>query len=285
MNMVAIMQGRLLPPIGGRIQAFPAGSWEKEFKLAQSAGIEGIEWIVDGTDWSSNPLFCEDGRRRCAELRDATRIDVPCVCADSLMELPLAGNTRREIEYRIDMLARLLECCAACGIPRMDLPFVDNSAIHDDEEFARVVTALRRVEPSARADRITLCIESSLTPSRLCDLVRAVGSEQVQLNFDSGNSASLGYDPIEEIELIGQWIKTVHVKDRLRGGGTVPLGSGSADLPTVFRCLAKAGYEGPFVLQAARTGDGVKAAASNARLVRALWAAAGAAEEGMAPST
>ncbi len=44
----------------------------------------------------------------------------------------------------------------------------------------------------------------------------------------------------------------MHLKDRVRGGGTVPLGTGAVDFPTVFAGLAKAGYRGDFILQSAR---------------------------------
>ena len=41
---VGIMQGRLVPPVDGRIQAFPAENWKDEFELASDAGLACIEW-------------------------------------------------------------------------------------------------------------------------------------------------------------------------------------------------------------------------------------------------
>ena len=72
------------------------------------------------------------------------------------------------------------------------------------------------------------------------------------MNYDMGNSASLGYDPRREIGLLGEYIINVHIKDRIRGGGTVPLGEGDTDFGTVFTELENAGYEHDFILQAAR---------------------------------
>ncbi len=40
---LGIMQGRLVPPVDGKIQAFPAGSWERELLLARQAGLDLIE--------------------------------------------------------------------------------------------------------------------------------------------------------------------------------------------------------------------------------------------------
>ena len=45
---------------------------------------------------------------------------------------------------------------------------------------------------------------------------------------DIGNSASLGLNPLDEFEAFGDRILNVHVKDRVLGGTTVPLGLGNA---------------------------------------------------------
>ena len=56
------MQGRLLPPLGSTIQAFPAERWTEEFANAVGAGVDGIEWIYDAPDAESNPLASIAGR-------------------------------------------------------------------------------------------------------------------------------------------------------------------------------------------------------------------------------
>lgn len=71
-----------------------------------------------------------------------------------------------------------------------------------------------------------------------------------------GNSASLGYLPNEEFELYGDRIINVHVKDRLLHGKSVPLGEGSVDFESVFKCLKSANYNGNYILQTAREAQG-----------------------------
>ena len=51
MKEIGIMQGRLLPPVGEHIQAFPAKSWREEFAIARECGLGMIEWIFEGNDW------------------------------------------------------------------------------------------------------------------------------------------------------------------------------------------------------------------------------------------
>ena len=50
----------------------------------------------------------------------------------------------------------------------------------------------------------------------------------------------------------------MHIKDRVLGGGTVPLGTGDADFPAVFNGLARLGLPGDYVLQIARPDSGLE---------------------------
>jgi len=52
----------------------------------------------------------------------------------------------------------------------------------------------------------------------------------------------------------------VHVKDRVRGGPTVPLGLGSASFEEFFQIARDKGYKGLFVIQGARGKDDVATA-------------------------
>jgi hexulose-6-phosphate isomerase len=74
----------------------------------------------------------------------------------------------------------------------------------------------------------------------------------LKANYDLGNSSSLGYDVKCELAAYGARIGSVHIKDRVRGGGTVPLGQGDADIPALLSGLAAIAYDGDFVLQVAR---------------------------------
>ena len=75
------------------------------------------------------------------------------------------------------------------------------------------------------------------------------------------NSASLGYDCTEEIAAYAPRILNVHVKDRLRGGTTVPLGTGAAELGKAIRLIESSGYAGQYILQTARAAGGDHAGA------------------------
>ena len=56
----------------------------------------------------------------------------------------------------------------------------------------------------------------------------------ITVNYDIGNSAALGYDPIEELDSYGDKISDIHIKDRTLNGGPVVLGEGDADFEKFF---------------------------------------------------
>jgi len=81
-------------------------------------------------------------------------------------------------------------------------------------------------------------------------------SENFGINYDMGNSASLGFDPVEEFNAYGRYILNVHVKDRMLNGGTVALGEGSVNFTKVFSLLKTIKYDGNYILQTARSNEG-----------------------------
>jgi L-ribulose-5-phosphate 3-epimerase len=139
------------------------------------------------------------------------------------------------------------------------LPFVDASRIEHPEP---VITMLREAMPESKVE---IHLETSLDPAAFAALLEALPHPLLKVNYDSGNSASLGYSPEEEFAAYGQRIGSVHIKDRVRGGGTVPLGTGDADFPAFFAAVRRINFQGDFVLQVARetTGDEVALARRN----------------------
>jgi L-ribulose-5-phosphate 3-epimerase len=274
---IAVMQGRLLPPSDGCFQCFPTERWREEFPLAAEASLDTIEWIYDSAGESANPIGTEDGLAEMRRLCEKNKIAVVSVCADYFMERPLAKAAASESEERIEKLLWLLDRCKRAGIGRVVLPFVDHSKIDSDADEARAVQILRHVLGPAEQAGVELHLETSLDPQRFASLLAKLPHPYLKVNYDSGNSASLGYDALEEIAAYGERIGSVHIKDRVRGGGTVPLGSGHAKIPVLLSQLFRIGYKGDFVMQIAR-GDAGKELAwirHNREIVRSQLQAAG----------
>lgn len=275
--VIAIMQGRLVPPSDGRIQCFPRERWRDEFALAAAAGLSAIEWIYDLHGADINPIATDEGVTQVRTLSTQSQVMVRSLCADYFMDRPLLRASELEVQERTEALVWLLGRCTLLGVRRLVLPFVDASAIDTDAELEGVICVLERVLPTLEETGVELHLETSLSPIRFADLLALLPHAMVKVNYDSGNSASLGYDPSEEFGAYGSRVGSVHIKDRVKGGSTVPLESGDADFTALFACLEAAAYQGDFVLQVARgpAGDEVAWARKNRDFVLAHQARGG----------
>lgn len=269
MNL-GIMQGRLVAPVEARIQAFPSGRWAQEFSHAAAAGLNAIEWIYDVYGLGANPLETDRGIDCIQQLSVSYDVAVRSICADYFMDFAFVRAAPVERAERVQLLVWLLGQARRIGVTRVVLPFVDQSAIRDQADRDAVVDTLGRALPAAKAAGIELHLETSLPPDDFALLLEAIPDPFVKVNYDSGNSSSLGYRPAEEFAAYGSRLGSVHIKDRVRGGGTVPLGEGDADFEELFTGLRRLQYPGDFVLQVARgkAGDEVAWARQNAAFVK-----------------
>jgi L-ribulose-5-phosphate 3-epimerase len=256
MACIATMQGRLVPPEGAHFQSFPRSRWQDEFALAAQAGLNAIEWIYDAYGEDVNPLSDDQGFSVMRRLMDQSGIVVRSVCADYFMDFPFLRSSQNEQQERIRKMIWLLSRCKQAGITRIVVPFVDVSAIRTKEEEAETLSVLDRLLPSAEQYGVELHLETSLAPEPFAALLEQRPHPLLKANYDSGNSASLGYKPADEFAAYGSRIGSVHIKDRKRGGGTVPPGSGDADFHAVFIGLSRLQYAGDYVLQIARPDPG-----------------------------
>ena len=89
-------------------------------------------------------------------------------------------------------------------------------------------------------------------------LLKEFNHTHIKANYDTGNSASLGYDVNEEFSLYGDYISNIHIKDRVLGGGPCFLGTGNTNFKEFFDCLKSSRYEGSLIFQAYRDDEGIK---------------------------
>jgi len=256
MTRIGIMQGRLLPPVNNTIQAFPSKGWQKEFPLARTLGLDCIEFVFDGDDYASHPLMTKEGLREIQKLVREYDVRVLSVCADYFMKHPLHWGSPEEKLARVKIAHDLIRNCAMLDVGNIIIPCVDNSRLQNGAEMMEFKLKLGECLPVAEECSINLALETDLGPEAFAGLMQDINHEYLKINYDTGNSASLGYNPTVEFESYGSWITDVHIKDRVYGGTTVPLGEGDVDFPQVFSLLHHMNYNGIFILQTARKQPG-----------------------------
>ena len=253
---IGVFQGRLTPRKDRSIQFFPFDNWQDEFNAARDLGLDEIEFIFDDERFEENPLWSQAGRNRINELIKNSGVKVKHICADYFMASPFFRNEASKISKNIEALAKLIDYAKEIGATNIEIPLVDNSSIKTNAEEKSFVNALKKVLLRAKKAGLTIGLETDLPVDKFVSLIDTFDDPTIVANYDSGNSAALGYRHREEISSLAHRIGNVHIKDRRYGGSTVPLGSGDANLDEVFSSLKEVGYSGSIIIQAARGNDG-----------------------------
>jgi len=256
-NSFGIMQGRLLPKYNGRYQAHPVGYWKEEFHLAQTIGIDLIEFILDFNESADNPLLSNKGIYEISNMVQKTGVGVRSICADYFMEAPLHSANEQVAKQSAIVLRNLLASSQSLGVTDIVIPCVDQSSLHTAEDSERFVNNLTPILSDASRYNVNLSLETDLAPQEFLNLLNRFDSDKIKVNYDTGNSASLGYDPLEEFASYGKWISDIHIKDRKQHGGSVILGEGDTNFASFFTALSRIKYEGFFIMQVYRDEQGV----------------------------
>ena len=251
------MQGRLLPKYKGRFQAHPLGYWQDEFPIAEEIGLQCIEFIFDFNDYHLNPLWTVDGLKEIQDISKDTGVNVHSVCADFFMECPFHSERQDESDLAVLVAKKLIQNCSEHGISDIVIPCVDQSSLRNSSDIDGFTNQILKVIPLAEKFGVNLALETDLDPHAFKNLLEELNSPSITVNYDTGNSASLGFDYLEELQAYGDRISDLHIKDRLRGGDSVTLGTGDFDIEGFFSKFDLDQFNGPVILQCFRDDEGI----------------------------
>lgn len=174
-------------------------------------------------------------------------------------------STRKE---RLERLDWALARTAALGLGDMMLHagFLPEPGDPSRKAFLDTLTD---AASRAKTKGITLAFETGQeTAELLHQTMKDLACDNLRINFDPANMLLYDKgDPIRAVEILGPYIRSVHVKDAFRPkvagewGSEVPLGQGEVGMAAFLGALKKAGYKGPLCIerevggQAARFAD------------------------------
>jgi L-ribulose-5-phosphate 3-epimerase len=251
------MQGRLVDQIDGKIQAFPQTQWQQEFPIAQHLDLRLMEWTLDDQGLEKNPLCTPEGRAQIRHLSARHNLRVVSVTGDCFMQAPFWKIDSRNLQdYLVKKLDLTISATGAMGARHIVIPLVDNGGLDNVEQARALHRLLMQRHALLQAFNVRIAFESDLAHHALRDFISEYPADCFGINYDIGNSASLGYDPEQEMTSYAHRVINVHVKDRELGGTTVPLGTGAAKMKEVLSGLRDSRYTGNFILQTARAKDG-----------------------------
>ena len=251
-----IMQGRLLPKFKGLYQSHPIENWGKEFEIASNLNLESIEFIFDYHLYSFNPIF--SAPELVYDYSSKSGVKVKSICADYFMSAPIQYGTNKELNIYGSILEKLINNLNSLGGNNIVIPFVDNSSLKKNPQKITAAKFLNEFKNICSKKSVSIAIESDFTPKEFLNFFELIDNNYITINYDSGNSASLGYCFEEEMKCYGNIISNIHIKDRVLGGGPVELGNGNAKLKSLKNFIQSKNYKGLVIFQAYRDNEGVE---------------------------
>ena len=152
----------------------------------------------------------------------------------------------------LEMFIKIVSACSNLGIKYLIVPLVDNGSLSKKKFEKNLIKILKDNNEFLIKKKEIILFESDLNPAKLKIFIKKFPRGNFGINYDTGNSASLGYDIETEFNAYGKYIKNIHIKDRIYKGKTVRLGRGNANFETLKKLLIKINYNKHIILQTAR---------------------------------
>jgi len=163
---------------------------------------------------------------------------------------------------RMDALKQASDFAMRLGVPRVQTHcgFIPENPA--DALYIEAVAAIREVAIYCAANGQDFVMETGQeTPTTLKREIIDVGQPNLGVGLDTANLILYGKaNPVDAVEIIGKYVKSVHAKDGMwptdpmRLGEEVLIGTGRVDFLKVFTALDRLGYKGAITIERETSG-------------------------------
>ena len=251
--MIGFMQGRLTESKNDKIQFFPWNNWENEFQVAYENSFKLIEWTIDIENIANNPIYKQ--QQKILDLKKKYNVEINSVTCDFLMEVPYYKDDQQkntDINKSYNYLNHTIKACNDLGIKYIVFPLVDNGKIENIYQKQKLIRSLNNNNFLFNSN-CEILFETDFNPKKQKDFICNFNTQKFGINYDTGNSASMGHNVKEEFCLYYNNIKNIHIKDRKKSSSTTKLGTGDFNFKYFFDYLIKNKYDKNLILQTARS--------------------------------
>jgi len=164
---------------------------------------------------------------------------------------------------RVEALKRWAEFAEWIGAPAIitHCGFIPENMT--DPNYEEVVEAIREVAVYCESKQLGFWFETGQeTPIVLLRTIERVGTSNLGINLDQANLVLYGKgNPIDSLEVIGSYVRNVHVKDGFYPtngddlGLEVRAGEGKVDFPNFIAQLKQIGFNGDLIIEREISGQ------------------------------
>ena len=245
-------------------------------EIAYKVGMDGlqVQYVPD----LKNP---DSLRHKSVEIayRNAAHqygVQISSLCIGALGSTPLKSEPEGVV-----WVMEAIKCARNLGSKVILLPILGGGHLETEEEFTRLIAVLKQLAPHAGDEGIVLGLECWISAEDQLRIINEVAHPAVKVYYDSRNALGRGFDPIEEISLLGgDNICEYHAKNgrnlmRVKETLKRPTKTGRTeglDHPALAAQLKKVGYKGWISLETSVvSGDPIADAIDNVAYVREVY--------------
>lgn len=237
--------------------ATPEWTLDRVLDFASRVDVDGVEFRTFGDDSSHfTPDPCLTSfpkiRRMCANTGIQPACLATSIAFDEPVRPPVVGRLLGDFNQSVMATRRMIEVATQIECP---LVRVFGFELQGRESrragMRRVVERLQLACACARNTGVRLLIEnggSFPTAEDLAEIIDRTASPLLAAAYSPAVGQAVGEDPIAAINLLGQRLASVKIKD-FRGTTPVPVGEGEMRCEETLTRLGRVGYRGWIVIE------------------------------------
>ncbi len=238
-------------------------------RKAAELGFDGITLMVR-ENWVEYEEVAEDGGREIWDLVNGLGLEISALTGGfGSFSDPEKGDAAR------DRAKMCVESAAAMGVHLLTSHIGVVPEDLEGDEAGAMTERMREVCELAAEREVVIGVETGPEEAWLLrDFIEALGSEQLKVNYDPANLLMLGFDHVQGVHDLAQYIVHTHAKDGIRlPDGThkqTSLGEGDVDIERWVGQLEEIGYDGWLCIERETGEDRLGDAERGLALLRSL---------------
>jgi L-ribulose-5-phosphate 3-epimerase len=209
-------------------------------RKAKEIGAHGVQLWVAHNELDPKVLT-KSGRQELLAYVNSLGLEISALCGD------IGGFTDDgTVDERIAHTKLMFDLCVDLRTPILTTHI---GVVPDNTEsraYAALVDAVREVAGYAAACGCCFATETGPESGQaLADFLDRVGSAGGKVNYDPANMCMAGFDHINDVRVLREFIVHTHAKDGIRNEEKeVALGKGDVNFPEYLAVLREIGYSG-----------------------------------------
>jgi len=231
--------------IGAFLSSFKLGVKES-LEKAREIGLAGIQ-LSNVKDELDIEKLSDSGIGDLKHLVESYGLVISAVCGD------LGGHEftdKSDVEERIKRTKKIMEATRALGCSIVQTHIGKIPGDEDAKERGVMKYALEILGEYGEKIGCFLATETGPeSPALMYEFLSTIKYETTKEIYDPANLIMKGYDPIEGVKELKDYIIHTHAKDGKKNNGEVPLGEGDVDFEKYLEALKNINYNGFFVIE------------------------------------